>query len=115
MPTKDSRVLTVRIKGNLAVMVEDRIALNGMTKNQWLTWAIEQGLRKHSAKDSGGETKMNLTQQAQIRESHAAPVQHIKTTYKQGASKCPRCGGQLIISYGELVCLQCGHNPTMGR
>ena len=58
---------------------------------------------------------MTTAQYEQIKgtalQSHSAPVQHIKARYKQGTISCPRCGGQLIVSYGRLACLQCGAAP----
>jgi len=27
--------------------------------------------------------------------------------------RCPRCGGQILHSYDETKCLQCGYNPEV--
>lgn len=48
MPTKDSTVISVRIRNNILARIESRLQRKkGMTLNRWLTWAILQGLRSH--------------------------------------------------------------------
>lgn len=53
MPTKDSSILTVRVKNDLVEQIHQKIAKRGCTVNQWLTRVIIEGLRKHqrSVKD----------------------------------------------------------------
>lgn len=51
MPTKDSTVLTVRVKNDLVKRIHQRIAKRGCTVNQWLNRVIVEGLRKHQAKE----------------------------------------------------------------
>ena len=50
MPTKDSKVISVRIKNEVADEINRRVKRRGMTVNKWLVWAVGLGLRSHSKK-----------------------------------------------------------------
>ena len=50
MPTKDSRVIGVRIKNQTITAIEQRANRKGWTFNKWMNWAISIGLRKHTKK-----------------------------------------------------------------
>ncbi|KKL69475.1 hypothetical protein LCGC14_2114570 [marine sediment metagenome] len=47
MPTKDSRVIGVRIKESLIEQIKRRANRKGWTVNRWMNWAIQEGLRSH--------------------------------------------------------------------
>lgn len=50
MPTKDSKVLSVRVKNEVIAEINRRISRRDITLNAWLNWAISKGLRKHTKK-----------------------------------------------------------------
>lgn len=52
MPTKNTKVLAVRVKNETVAEIEARIKPNGKSLNKWLNWAISLGLRKHDKKES---------------------------------------------------------------
>jgi len=47
MPTKDSRVIGVRISTDTIMQVKKRASRRGWTFNKWMNWSITQGLRLH--------------------------------------------------------------------
>ena len=51
MPTKDSRVIGVRIKDETIAKIIERASRKGWTFNRWMNWAIIQGLRSHKRKE----------------------------------------------------------------
>ena len=48
MPTKDSNILSVRLRNSVIREVQARAGRRGWTKHKWLEWAVTQGLRKHT-------------------------------------------------------------------
>jgi len=51
MPTKDSRVIGVRIKNGTIERIMERANHRGWTFNRWVNYAILQTLRSHHKKD----------------------------------------------------------------
>ena len=47
MPTKNSLVISVRVKDKTVSEINRRIKRRGITINKWLTWAVSLGLRTH--------------------------------------------------------------------
>jgi len=47
MPTKDSTVISVRVRNDRLEEIKCKLARRNMTLNAWLTWVIRLGLRKH--------------------------------------------------------------------
>ena len=47
MPTKESSTLTVRVPNNTIAVILERAKRRKLTKNAWLTWAINDALRSH--------------------------------------------------------------------
>ena len=47
MPTKNSSVISVRIKNEVIDEINHRMKRKGITINKWLSWAVSLGLRKH--------------------------------------------------------------------
>ena len=48
MPTKDSNILSVRLRNPIIREILERARRRKLTKNGWLEWAVKQGLRKHT-------------------------------------------------------------------
>ncbi len=53
MPTKDSRVIGVRLTNPLIERIMARATRKGWTFNRWMNWAVLQGLRSHRRKGDG--------------------------------------------------------------
>ena len=63
MPTKDSQIIAVRVKNDIASKIDERInspyfvkmaeklKLKKPTRNMWFNWLIKVGLRKHDKKE----------------------------------------------------------------
>ena len=49
-PTKDTEILTARVKKPLVEILNQRAKRRGITINGWLNWAIRQGIRSHKRK-----------------------------------------------------------------
>ena len=56
MPTRNSRVIGVRLDNTIIEQVLHRAARRGWTYNRWMNWAVKQGLRKHVKIDKTGNT-----------------------------------------------------------
>lgn len=50
MPTKDSRVIGVRILNPVIEEINKRARRRGLTFNGWMNWAITTALRPHRRK-----------------------------------------------------------------
>lgn len=50
MPTRDTAVVAARIQNATLDKIKSR--LRGRTLNQWLIWAINNGLRKHTKNEN---------------------------------------------------------------
>ena len=53
MPTKDTKILSVRIKNDLIAQIEKRAKVRGITVNHWLHNAILRALGIKQAKTGG--------------------------------------------------------------
>lgn len=51
MPTKDSKVKSVRVLDKTLEEIEPRLKRRKMTFNSWLLWCISLGLRNHTKHD----------------------------------------------------------------
>ena len=51
MPSKNTTIVSARIPDKILSQVKDRLSRNGKTLNEWLNWAIKQGLRSHRKGD----------------------------------------------------------------
>ncbi len=47
MPSKNTTIVAARIPDKTLAQIKERISGNGKTLNQWINWAIRQGLRTH--------------------------------------------------------------------
>jgi len=47
-PTKDSKILSVRVRNSVIAQIMERANRRGLTLNGWLSEAIKDRLRSHS-------------------------------------------------------------------
>jgi len=50
MPTKNSKILSVRVKNDIIRQIEERLGKKKPTINSWLGLAIKESLRPHRKK-----------------------------------------------------------------
>lgn len=50
MPSKNTTIVSARIPDKVLTQIKERISRKGKTLNEWLNWAIKQGLRPHKKK-----------------------------------------------------------------
>ncbi len=55
MKERDTVILPVRIKKDLMAEVDQRVSNKKQSRNSWLIWAINQGLRSHKKKEGKWE------------------------------------------------------------
>lgn len=53
MPTKNTTVLAARVVDTEVEEINQRLKKRRITRNQWLNWAIQLGLRRHKKKING--------------------------------------------------------------
>lgn len=50
MKGRNSRVIAVRVPDQLYTLIEKRVGKKEWSVNQWLLWAVKEGLRDHHNK-----------------------------------------------------------------
>lgn len=54
MTVKDTRAIGIRLPLDVIERIQERAAKRGISFNQWINWAINNGLRPHRRKDYNG-------------------------------------------------------------